>query len=406
MKRTALVVAAALLLSGCAAEPSGSPVTLEFFQFKPEAIETFDRIIADFERAHPGIDVVQNHTPTAESAIRSRLVKNDVPDVIALNGNAVFGELASAGVFHDFAGTPAARVVSPAVQRILDDLGVHREGEVNGLPFASNASGVLYNKDLFRRHGVDPPRTWSELIAAAERFRAAGVTPFYLTPADAWTILPAFNALAANVPPPDFFTRREAGTTTFARAYPPVTAKLGQLFRYGQPDRFSRTYDDGNQAFARGEAAMYLQGSFAIPAISRFEPDFEIGVFALPATDDPEATRLVSGVDVALTMGREPEHPEESMAFLTYLMRPEVINAYAGEQRAIPPIRDARAVDPALAEVMPYVERGRLAGYADHHIPLTIPLEQYLQQYVIDGDQAGFLRTLDNEWDKVAARRS
>ncbi|MGI5268400.1 ABC transporter substrate-binding protein [Nonomuraea sp. CA-218870] len=406
MKPTALALSVVLLAGGCATQTGDGRVELEFFQFKPEAIETFDRIIEEFERGHPHIDVTQNHMPTAENAIRTRLVKNDIPDVIALNGNGVFGELASAGVFHDFSGEPAARGVSPPIQRILDDLGVHRESEVNGLPFASNASGVIYNKDLFRQHGVEPPRTWTELRAAAETFRAAGVDPFYLTLADAWTTLPTFNALAANLPPPDFFDRREAGRVTFAQAYPPVVSKLGELFRYGQRDRLSRGYDDGNQAFAQGKAAMYLQGSFALSAIKQFEPAFELGTFALPATDDPEATRLVSGVDVALTMGREPEHPEESMAFISYLMRPEVMEAYAEEQLAVPPTEGGASGDPALAGVMPYFERGELTGYADHRIPLTIQLEQYLQQYVIDGDQDAFLRTLDAEWDKVAARRS
>lgn len=129
-------------------------------------------------------------------------------------------------------------------------------------------------------------------------------------------------------------------------------------------------------------------------------------MFALPATDDAQATRLVSGVDVALTLGREPEHPEEAMAFLAYLMRPEVMESYAREQLAIPPIEGGASQDPALDGVMPYFEEGRLIGYADHRIPLTIPLEQYLQQYVIDGNRDAFLRRLDVEWDKVAARRS
>ncbi|MFB4276607.1 MULTISPECIES: ABC transporter substrate-binding protein [unclassified Nonomuraea] len=402
MKRTALFVAGVLLITACAAQPADTRVTLEFFQFKPEAIETFDRIIRDFEAANPGIHVVQNHTPTAESAIRARLVKDDVPDVMALNGNGVFGELASAGVFYDFSGTPSR--VSPPIQRILDDLGVHRAGERNGMPFASNGNGVIYNKDLFERHGVRPPTTWPEVVAAARTFQAAGVTPFYGTLADAWTVLPAFNALAANAAPPDFFARRAAGRTSFAAAYPAVAAKLRELFGFTQPDRHSRTYEDGNLAFAQGKAAMYLQGSFALPAIATSGPRFEIGTFALPATGDPAATRLVSGVDVALTMPREPEHPRESLAFIEHLLRPEVMTAYAREQRAVPPIEDAASGDPALAGLMPYFEEGRLTGYADHHIPLAIPLEQLLQQFLIDGDQARLLRDLDREWDKVAAR--
>lgn len=405
MKRTALFLAGALLMTACA-QPQDSRVRLEFFQFKPEAVETFDKIIKDFEAAHPRIDVVQNHSPSAESAIRARLVKNDIPDVIALNGNSVFGELASAGVFYDFARSPVAANVSPPIQRILDDLGTHRPGERNGLPFASNGNGVIYNKDLFARHGLSPPTRWSEVVAAARKLDAAGVTPFYATLADAWTTLPAFNALAGNVPAPDFFARREAGKTAFAAEYPQVAAKLRELFGFGQQDKFSRTYEDGNQAFAQGKAAMYLQGSFALPAIATYEPGFEIGTFALPATENPEDTRLVSGVDVALTLPREPEHPAEAMAFLEYLVRPEVMTAYAREQRAVPPVENPTSDDPALAGLMPYFTAGRLTGYADHHIPLTIPLDQLLQQFLIDGDQAALLRDLDHEWDKVAARRS
>jgi raffinose/stachyose/melibiose transport system substrate-binding protein len=408
MKPMAVYLAvAALLLSSCARAESGdSRITLEFFQSKPEAIDAFDKIIKDFEAEHPAVHVVQNHAPVSEAAIRARLVKNDVPDVMSLNGNGVFGELASAGVFYDFAAAPAARTVSPPIQRILNDLGVHRPGEVNGLPFASNAGGVIYNKELFEKHDVRPPTRWSELVAAAEKFQAAGVTPFYLTLKDAWTGLPAFNALAATLPPAGFFAERKAGRVSFASGFPEVMSKLAELSRYGQKDKFSRTYDDGNQAFAQGKSAMYLQGSFALPAIVKSGPKFDIGTFALPAAEDAGRTRLVSGVDVALTMGREPEHPKEAMAFIDYLMRPDVIEAYAKEQRAIPPLKGAVSDDPTLAGLTPFFTEGRLAGYADHHIPLSIRLDALLQQFLIDGDQGRFLRDLDDEWNKVAARRS
>lgn len=397
-----LALVACLLAPACG-QGSDRGVTLDFFQFKPEATAAFDTIIKSFEAEHPGIRVVQNHVPNAEAAIRTRLVKGDVPDVMTLNGASVFGELASAGVFRDFSKERVKDVVSPSIQRILNDLGTRAPGEVNGLPFASNAGGVIYNKDLFARHGVRPPSTWQELVAAAEKFKAAGVTPFYLTLKDAWTALPAFNALAASIPPQDFFAQRRAGKVTFAQAYQDVMAKLGQLFQYGQADRFSRGYDEGNRAFAEGKSAMYLQGSFAIPAIREIKPAFEIGTFALPAAEPP---KLVSGVDVAVTMAREPAHPKEAMAFVEYLMRPEVMRAYAKEQVAVPPLKEARSEDPALQELMPYFEKGSLIGYPDHHIPLTIQLAPLLQQYLIDGDQQGFLREIDSEWDKAMERRS
>lgn len=402
--RIAACVAAAFLAGACGTGDSDGRVTLDFFQFKPEAIEVFNKIIADFEREHPGIRVRQNHVPNADTAIRTRLVRDDIPDVMVLNANATFGELASAGTFYDFAGEAVTGTVNPGILDIINDLGTRNEGEVNGLPFASNADGVLYNRDLFARHGVAVPRTWNELIAAAQRFSDAGVLPFYATLKESWTALPAFNALASNLAPRDFFDQREAGRTTFAVAYPPVAGRLKQLFGFAQQDKLSRGYNDGNQAFAKGEAAMYLQGIWAIPTIRSFKPAFEIGTFALP-TDDPAGTRLVSGVDVAVTMGRNPPRKGESLAFVNYLMRREVVEAYAAEQSAVPTLTGTLPRDPALADVVPYFAEGRLVGFADHHIPPVVPLAQINQQFLIDGDQGAYLRALDREWNKFARRR-
>lgn len=98
--------------------------------------------------------------------------------------------------------------MNPAIDEILTDLGTAGEGEVNGVPFANNASGVIYNADLFDQYGVEPPGTYSELVAAAQTFQDAGVLPFYATLSHAWTSLPAWNSLSANHRPEDFFQGR------------------------------------------------------------------------------------------------------------------------------------------------------------------------------------------------------
>jgi raffinose/stachyose/melibiose transport system substrate-binding protein len=405
VRAIACLAVAAVTAAGCGVfGGDDDQVTLEFFQFKPEAVQTFNAIIADFEREHPDIRVQQNHVPEADVAIRTRMVRGDVPDVMTLNANATFGELASAGVFYNFADEDVVDTVNPAILDIINDLGTRAGGEVNGIPFANNADGVIYNKDLFAKHNVEPPATFDELIAAAEKFKAAGVPPFYFTLKDAWTALPAFNALASNLPPENFFEELEADRSSFRDEYGEVAERLKRLFSYGQPDRFSRDYNSGNQAFAQGKAAMYLQGSWAIPTVRTFKPAFDIGTFALPA-DEPDATLLVSGVDVAITMGREPEHPEESLEFVNYLMSRDLVTAYAKEQSAIPTLEGTLPADPALAGVIPYFEQQRLVGFADHHIPPSIPLPPITQQFLIDGDEDAYLETLDNEWDKVARRR-
>jgi raffinose/stachyose/melibiose transport system substrate-binding protein len=403
----AMWLSALAVATGCGTAQAGSrgPVELEFFQFKAEAIGTFDEIIADFNEQHPNIRVQQNPVPESETAIRIRMVREDVPDVMSLNGNYTFGELASAGVFHDFSQEPVLEGVTPAILDILNDLGTYNDGEVNGVPFASNADVVIYNRDIFEQQGVEPPTTWDEMATLLQTLQDAGVQPVYGTLQDSWTSLPAWNALAANVAPDDFFDQLRADRASFREAHAEVAERLKTLFDYAQDTKLARTYEVGNEAFASGESAMLLQGIWALPAIRSFEPDFEVGVFALPA-DDGQETALVSGVDVALTMGRNSAHPEEAMTFIEYLMSPEVVRRYTEEQSAYPTLDGVVTEDPVLEDLVPYFEQERLTGFPDHQVPPSIALPDLNQGFLTSGDVEGYLETLDSEWDKVAARQS
>ncbi|UKA53960.1 extracellular solute-binding protein [Arthrobacter sp. FW305-BF8] len=403
---------AAALLAGCAPPPAGNEVTLNFFQFKPEAIQEFAGLIDEFEAANPGIRVLQNNVPDPDTAIRTLLVKDKTPDVLTLNGNASFGLLAKACVFADLSKEPSAKEVLPAVQDILNANGRCNDSEINGLPMANNASGILYNPELFAKYGVSVPRTWDELIAAAETFKAHGVAPFYMTLKDAWTTSPALVNLAAQLQPEGFFDRLNAAgadransPVSFSKDYQEVADKLLQLFKYAQPGAIGVDYASGNKAFADGKAAMYLNGSFAVPAIRAANRDAKIASFPYPVTNDAAHTTVVSGVDVALAMGRETPHRAEAQKFINFLMSKEVIDKYAKNQSAFAPIKSAAPQqDPALKGLASYFTAGKVAGYMDHRLPPSIPLVNITQQFVLDADKSRYLNTLDNEWFKIAAR--
>jgi len=416
-RATAMVVAAAALvaLSGCATSAGSSDVvTLNFFQFKPEAVGNFTAIIKDFEAENPGIKVIQNSVPDPDTAIRTLLVKDKVPDVLTLNVNGNYGELARACIFADLSTASVAETVNPAVQDIVQSLGTcgtDGADEVNALPFASNASGILYNPDIFAANGVDVPTTWTELVAAADTFQANGVSPFYCTLKDSWTASPAFVNLGGTLMPDGFFDalREEStsGTSTvsFADDFADAADKEVTLFDYCQDNFASRDYNAGNKAFADGESAMYLQGSYAIPAIRANNPDAAIGSFPYPVTDDADSRVVVSGVDVGIMVGRNTPHAAQAQKFVDYLMSPEVVTAYSEAQSTFSPLKDAAPNnDPALAGLEPYFSAGKIIGFIDHQIPAAVPLVNLLQTLVITGDTETFLADLDSEWDKVAAR--
>ncbi|WP_404429975.1 extracellular solute-binding protein [Microbacterium lacus] len=402
----------AIGLGGCASSPGNGVTTLSFFQFKGEALEDFAQIIADFEAENPDIKVVQNQSADSETAIRVLLVKDKTPDVITLNANGNFGRLAQAGVFHDFSADPVLETINPAVQEILADLG-NKEGEVNGLGYVNNANGVIYNRTIFEEQGLEVPETWDEFITVCDALEAAGVQPFYGTLADAWTGMPSWNALGAYPTQDGFFDQMRAegenvgpdSPVSFQKDFVKAMAQQGELFSYMQEGYRGRTYDDGNTAFANGEAAMLLQGIWALSPIKGINPDIDAAIFPYPTTDDPADRLLVTGVDVVVTMGRDTEHPEESMRFIDYLFEVGVIEEFAASQNMVPSVIGAElSDDPALQSVKPFFDDGQITGFIDHQIPPSIPLTAIVQQFLFDGDANAALATLDSEWAKVAAR--
>lgn len=390
-------------LTGCSDD---GRTTLVFFQFKGEAQAYFRDLAADYERQNPDIRIVVDNPADPETALRTRLVKDDVPDVMTLNANGTFGEFATAKIFRDFSDEPVLDDVNPAFVEVMGDLGRGGDGEVNGVPFAANASGLLYNVELFEEYDVEVPRTFDELIAAAETFEAADITPFYGMLADNWTPQSPLAPLSAQLQPEDFFEERFAGETSFNEGWDSTASRLGELFEHTQPDPLSKGYEDGTAAFARGESAMLLLGSYAVPQIRLGKPDFTVGSMALPATDDPDRTTLVSGVDVALTAARDGENADEAMDFIEFLMRPEVMADYCEAQVAIPTLEGLSNDDPALAGVQDYIDAGRIVGFTDHQFIPAIPLGPLLQTFVLDGDKEEFLDGLDDNWDRVAQRRT
>lgn len=409
----ALTVAALIgTLGGCSAGADSGVTTLDFFQFKGEALEDFAQIIAEFEAENPDIRVVQNQVADSETLIRTLLVKDRAPDVITLNANGSFGKLAEAGVFYDFSDEPVLQTINPGVQEILAELG-GVPGEVNSLGYVNNADGIIYNRTIFEEQGLEVPETWDELIALCDTLVERGITPFATSLAENWTAAPSWNAIGAYYTQDGFFDelRAEGDTVgsdspvSFESVLPEAMEKQAQLFTYSQDGYRGASYDDSTALFAQGGAAMMLQGIWALSPVKAVNPDIDAAIFPYPVPEDPDERMLVSGVDVAVTMARDTPHKEEALRFIEFLFRPDIIERFAASQNMVPSVIGAQlSDDPALESVASYFDEGQITGFIDHQVPTAIPLTGILQQFLYDGNVDGALSTLDNEWRKVAAR--
>ncbi|RYG91770.1 extracellular solute-binding protein [Loktanella sp. IMCC34160] len=389
-------------LSALALASAATAGEIELFQTKAEAHNTYVALIAEFEAAHPDITVNLVEMPDAGTVLRTRMVRGDLPDIIATDGNNTFADLADAGVLLEVSDTGLASAVQPAY---LDMIARLTEVEGNyGLPYTANANTVLYNKEIFEANGWSTPTTWDEFIAVAEASRAAGITPFYHTYLDSWTLMVPWNSLASNIQSADFAAARASGDTTFAEQYPDVADKMLQLLALGHEDNFGAGYDDGNRAFANGESAMLVQGVWAIPAVQSNNPEINIGAFAMPVLNDASQNKLISGVDTLFAISAESDNIDDSKAFIAFMQQPEIATRFINEQKQFSTLNGVFQSDPIFDELKPYFESGRITSFADHYYEAGMNVSTLIQEFLLNGDKEAFLQKLDSEWDAVAQR--
>jgi raffinose/stachyose/melibiose transport system substrate-binding protein len=415
LKRLAVRAAAAVCalavgfsLAGCGSNTAGT-VTLDFFQFKSEAADQFKSMVAEFEDQNPTIKITINNSANAQTDLRTRFVKNRVPDVITFNGDISFGMFAASGVFYDFTDEDIVDELNPGMVEIAKNLVQTTDPakkRLYGLPFAGNASGYIYNKALFRQVGLDPenpPTTWSEFTDMLNTFKDAGINPLQGTVADGWTTQAPLASLAGTLVPESQYTELKQGKTTFQKLWKTSVDKEAELFTYSTADT-GVTYQQGTQNFAQGKSAIIPLGTYAIPQILLINPDVELGFAQMPATDDASEQVLTAGDDVMLTIGANTKHPKEAMEFVKFLMQKKQLNAYADAQSAITPLKDTYFGNEALETVRPFFKENRLADFCDHYIPSSINIGGYLQTMVTSGNTNRFLDQMQTEWDKVQAR--
>ncbi|MCM3595571.1 extracellular solute-binding protein [Metabacillus idriensis] len=399
------VLLGASVLAGCSSgDEKDGKVTLNLFSNKSENINTYKGLIEEFEAENPDIRIKFDSPPEAETVLRTKLIKNDIPDVMLIAGNATYGELGRAGVLEDFADSELINSIQPSYLDMIDRLvGPEKDG-VYGLPYATNANTVIYNKQKFEELGLEVPKTWDEFIAVLEKAKAAGEIPIYLTLKDAWTGMISLNSLGGNLAGEEFAEKKSSGKTSFVKSYDEVADKMLTLTEYGHKDNFGIAYGDGNNAFAAGEGVMYIQGNWAIPEILKANPEAELGVFPMPVTNDPEQNKLVSGVDVLLTISKDSEHKKEAGKFLEFMLEKETAKRYIDEQKAFSAIEGVYQEDPVFEGIKENFEKGKITSFQDHYYPAGMGAENILQEFLIEKKKSAFLKKMDREWEKVEDR--
>lgn len=391
-------------LQGCNSEVSKEGVTeIELVQYKQEAVEAFKKIEQKFNETHDDIHLTIQSPNEAMTILKTRFIRNDYPDIVGIGGDINYSNFLDADMFMDISDFEGTKYTKPEYMEMEDALELIPKDGIYALPYAANAAGILYNKDMFEEHGWTIPETWDEFISLCEEIQSQGIYPFYFGFKDTWTTLAPWNALAVGLTPSDVYSRVNKGETTFKKEYRPVAEKIKELLNYCEPNPYAYSYNDACTAFAKGEAAMYPIGSYAVPQILSSNPDMNIDSFVFPANDDEKDNVLNSGVDLHFSVMKQTENKEAVYEVLDFLYQDEIIQIYLDDQNAIPCKEGDFTLTPMLDGMKSYIEEGRMADYHDHHYPSEMSVDAIVQTFLMDNSENAidtFLDRFDREWTR------
>lgn len=399
---TAAAISASVLLPGCSANSDKDGVTtVTMLHYKPEAVKAFEKIEKLFNETHDDIQIKIESPNEAMTVLKTRLIREDYPDIVGIGGDMNYSNFLDADLFEDISDIEVLNEIKPAYLKMEKELELLPKDGVYALPYAANAAGILYNKDMFEQNSWEIPETWSEFIALCDEIKASGTDPLYLGYKDTWTCLAPWNALAVGLAPSDVCSSVNAGKTTFSTEYAEVAEKIKVLLDYAEPNPYAYSYNDACTAFARGQSAMYPIGSYAVPQILSVNPDMNIDSFTFPANENEQDNVLNSGIDLHFSVMKGTKNKEAVYEVLRFLFKDETVQIYLDDQGGIPCKEGEFKLPEFLNGMEQYIKDGRMSDYHDHHYPSEMSVDAMIQTYLMDkSDNSArqFLERFDKEW--------
>lgn len=208
-------------------------------------------------------------------------------------------------------------------------------GRMLSMPFNSSTTVFYYNKDAFRKAGLNPdqpPKTWAEVGEAAKRIKDSNTLPCgYTTAWQSWVQLENASAWH-NVA---FATKDNGFGGMDARLVfnnPLLVRHIGMLGDWAKDGRFTyagRTTQP-EAKFYSGECAMITTSSAAYGNIKR-SSKFEFAISALPYHADVKGApqnSIIGGASLWVYAGRPKDEYRGVAKFFTFMSSPKIQAAW------------------------------------------------------------------------------
>ncbi len=204
---------------------------------------------------------------------------------------------------------------SSAYSEISDDFldSTTVDGKLYGIPYNLFYQGVIYNKNIFWRYGLEPPKNFEELEQVVQKLNSVGVIAFASHFYDPWytgNILMQFEMNEA------FLNNDNWGNDIKSKNIDISTSselkksmdRVQYIYNHSWKESSEIGQNEAINRFIDEEAAMFVTGSWSVQDIYSIYPEMQLGIFPFPNEEGTQ--KLIYEPNLTFMKDAKSEHSE------------------------------------------------------------------------------------------------
>ncbi|SCF71548.1 extracellular solute-binding protein [Streptomyces sp. Ncost-T10-10d] len=384
--------------SGSGSDTAGDgPVTITVSGRPPAtdaaSLKTFDARVAEFEKANPEIKIKANEYQYDQQSFQTKVGGGSLETVVRVPLTEMSGLIKRkqiADLTADFKGLKHSEDFNEVALGAAKGL----DGKIYGIPTEEYALGLVYNRDLFEKAGLDPdrpPATWPEVRAAAkaisEKTDATGYAQMTKENTGGWMLTAMTYSFG------DTMQEQSGGkwANTFDRSGSGAEKSLKALKEMRWTDESMgrnqlRNITDVEKDFSAGKIGMTIAGpSMVNHYIQQYKGDPDtIGLGAMP-TDGSSKRTLAGGTIAVISPGATPQQREAAAKFIDFYYLSTKYDVALGAKDATAKKKDGAVIGvpsvpfykPAIADPVQAAVDEQANVPVEHFAPYSKALGEY-----------------------------
>ncbi len=198
-------------------------------------------------------EFTRNHTTEARQIMNAALTPNPAEYTSVIVANSTLTQLMNDGLVR-----PLNDLVEKYGADLPKNLMITIDGNIMAVAFMANSQHLFSRKDILEKAGINSiPGTYSEMIAAAQAIRKAGIMeyPIVMNMKTGWNVGESFN-LVFLAHGGEFFKPGTAEPTVNSAAGIAALNTLKALVEYAHPDHLTQASNETQAIWEAGEAAL------------------------------------------------------------------------------------------------------------------------------------------------------